>query len=282
MKKLLFLVLVIGSLFSMSSCSTVPAGAVGIKFYLLGGAKGVDYEPVGPGRYYIGVNEKLYIFPTRMQNKTWTNDEREDSPSKEGFEFQSCEGMKLDANVGIEYCIQKADVPKIFETYKRGLDEITDKVLRNATRDAFNMASSTRTAEQMYGKGKVEFMNEVSRLVKEKASDKFITITDIYLIGNIGIPKEVTKALNRKIEAKQLAEQKQNELASAEADAKKLKAKAQGEAQAILVKAQAQAKANKLINSSLTPALVEYKKILKWNGTLPQVTGGAGTLVNLK
>ncbi len=280
--KLFFILIGVISVLSMSSCSKVPAGNVGIKFYLLGGEKGVDYEPLSPGRYWIGVNEELYLFPTRMQNKTWTNDVREDSEEKEGFEFQSCEGMKLTANVGIEYNVKAVDVPPVFEMYKKGLDEITDKVLRNATRNAFNMASSTRTAEQMYGKGKIAFLSEVSKLVKQKAYEKHITVSDVYLIGNIGIPSSVTDALNMKIKANQLAEQKENELAGATADAKKVVAKAEGDAQAILTKAKAQAEANRLINASITKTLVDYEKIKKWDGKMPQVTGSGGTLVNLK
>lgn len=274
MKKLLLLLSIVLTVLSMSSCSKVPAGTVGIKFHLLGGEKGVDYDVLSPGKYWIGVNEELYLFETRTQNKTWTNDVREDSQEKEGFEFQSCEGMKLTSNIGIEYHIKDVDVPPVFETYKRGLEEITNKVLRNAARNAFNMASSTRTAEQMYGKGKIEFLAEVSRLIKDKAKEKNITVTDVYLIGNVGVPPTVTNALNKKIEANQKAEQKENELAGAIADAKKVVAEADGKAQSIIKIATAEAKANKLINASLTTTLVQYEKIKRWNGVMPQVTGG--------
>jgi prohibitin 2 len=40
------------------------------------------------------------------------------------------------------------------------------------------------------------------------------------------------------------------------------------------VKAKAQAEANKLLQESLTPLLIQNKSIDKWNGTLPQFTGG--------
>ena len=59
---------------SLAACSTVPAGHVGVKVYLLGGSKGVDSEELGVGRYWIGWNEQLYIFPTYMQNYTWTRE----------------------------------------------------------------------------------------------------------------------------------------------------------------------------------------------------------------
>lgn len=275
MKKLLFAIL-LGALFV--SCSKVPAGNVGIKFYLLGKDKGVDYEVLGPGRYWIGINEELFLFPTQRQNKVWSDDEE----GNRGFEFQSKEGMKLSANVGIEYQIEEVNVPWVFEMYKKGCEEISNIVLRNAVRDAFNKASSTRTAEQMYGEGKISFIEEVKKIATEKAAEKYIKLNDIYLLGNVGVPESVTIALNNKIKAMQEAEQRENEIRGAEAQAKKDIAKAEGEAKSLLTKAKAEAEANRIISNSLTPTLVEYEKIKQWNGILPQVQGSGASIVNLK
>lgn len=281
MKKIVLFSMFLLTIVSFSSCQKVPAGNVGIKFYLLGKNKGVDYESLSPGRYWIGINEELFLFPTYRQNKVWTDMETKESPTKEGFVFQSIEGMKLTADVGIEYQINSSDVPLIFEMYKKGCEEITNVVLRNAVRDAFSQAASTRTTECMYGEGKVEFINEVKRIATAKAAEKHIQLNDIYLLGNMGIPSGVTDALNNKIAAKQRAEQRENELREAEAQAKKDVAQAEGQAQSILVKSKAEAEANRVLSASITPTLVEYEKIKKWNGVMPQVTGGT-SIVNLK
>jgi hypothetical protein len=47
------------------------------------------------------------------------------------------------------------------------------------------------------------------------------------------------------------------------------------------VDAEGQAKANAILNASLTPTLVQWQEILKWDGKLPQVTGGASPFVSL-
>ena len=39
---------------------------------------------------------------------------------------------------------------------------------------------------------------------------------------------------------------------------------------------------NQKITSSLTPVLVEYKKVGRWNGELPHVVGGNTPLINIK
>ncbi len=276
--KLLSISILLLSLSCLISCSRVPAGNVGIKFYLLGKDKGVDYETLGPGRYWIGINEELFLFPTQRQNKVWSNDEE----GNRGFEFQSKEGMKLSANVGIEYQIEEVNVPRVFEMYKKGCEEISNIVLRNSVRDAFNKASSTRTAEQMYGEGKISFIEEVKKIATEKAAEKYIKLNDIYLLGNIGVPESVTVALNNKIKAMQEAEQRENEIRGAEAQAKKDIAIADGQAKSLLTKAKAEAEANRIIANSLTSTLVEYEKIKQWNGIMPQVVGQGASIVNLK
>jgi hypothetical protein len=58
-------------------------------------------------------------------------------------------------------------------------------------------------------------------------------------------------------------------------------ATAKGEAESILVVAQGQAKANDALSRSISPILVQYKSVEKWNGILPQVSGGAVPFVDL-
>lgn len=69
------------------------------------------------------------------------------------------------------------------------------------------------------------------------------------------------------------ADKKEKEIkANAEATEKKIKA--QAEAESIKTVADAQAEANKKLAGSITKDLVDYSKIEKWNGELPQVQGG--------
>ncbi len=56
---------------------------------------------------------------------------------------------------------------------------------------------------------------------------------------------------------------------------------AKAEAESILLRAQAQSEANEKISKSLTKELVEYEKIKKWNGELPQVTGETIPMIDL-
>ena len=70
--------------------------------------------------------------------------------------------------------------------------------------------------------------------------------------------------------------------AEADAQAKLINAKASAEARVITAKSQSEA--NDLLNKSITPTILEYNKIEKWNGKLPTTSVGSGsnTIIGLK
>lgn len=260
---------------SLAACSTVPAGHVGVKVYLLGGSKGVDSEELPVGRYWIGMNEQLYIFPTYMQNYVWTRGNNEGSQNDESISFQTVEGMSANADVGISYSLDPTKINKIFQTYRRGVDEITDTFLRNMVRDALVKEASNKPIEYIYGAGKAELMQNVQEDVQKQVADIGIKIDKIYWIGEIRLPQTVIDSINAKNAATQMAQQRQNEVAQARAEAEKKVAEAKGEADSILLRAKAQAEANRELSTSVTPELVQYKALEKWDGVLPRMTGNS-------
>lgn len=260
---------------ALSACSTVPAGHVGVKVFLLGGDKGVDSEELGVGRYWIGMNEELFIFPTYMQNYTWARSGEVGSKDDESISFQTADGMTANADVGISYSIDPTKVTTIFQTYRRGVDEITDTFLRNMVRDAMVKQASNKPIEYVYGAGKAELMASVQKDVSSQVEQLGIKIDKIYLIGEIRLPGTVIESINAKNAATQMAQQRQNEVAQAKAEADKKIEDARGTAESILRVAEAQAKANKLLASSLSPEFVQYQAITKWDGVLPKMTGSS-------
>lgn len=258
---------------TVAACSKVPAGHVGVKVYLLGGDKGVDSEELGVGRYWIGFNEELYLFPTFMQNYVWTADSRAGSETDESISFQTADGMTANADVGISYSIDPTMVTSIFQKYRRGVDEITDTFLRNMVSDALVKEASNKNIEFVYGAGKADLIAAVQKSVAEQVGPIGIKIEKIYWVGDIRLPPTVIDSINAKNVATQKAQQRQNEVAQAKAEADKKIEEARGEAESILKVAEAQAKANDLLARSITDELVRYRALEKWDGVLPRMTG---------
>lgn len=252
----------------LTACSKVPAGNVGIKVYLLGGQKGVDTEQLGPGRYWIGFNEDLYLFPTFKQNKIWTNGE---GATEGAFVFGTIDGMKVSSDVGISYRIKPGSAPKLFQDYRKGINEITDVDIRNMVASEFVTKASSRPVDVVYGAGKETLLKDVETAVRNRLDPQGIDLVALYWSGDLYLPKEVTASINSKIRATQMAQQRQNEVAQAEAEANKLRAKADGEADAKLKMAEAEAKAIQIKGDALrqNQELVSLTLAERWNGQYP-------------
>lgn len=279
-RSLMVFLLVMGGVI-LIGLSKVPAGYVGVKVYLLGQDKGVDAEVKPVGRYWIGWNEELYIFPTFQQTTSWTKEITKESPNDQSFTFQTKEGLSINADVSISYTINPEKVADLFQRYRKGVDEITDLYLRNVVRDALVQASSKRGVESIYGLGKNDLLQEVNAFVRAKMAPIGIDIDMISFVGDLRLPESVIASIDAKIVATQRAQQRENELRETKAQVEKELAitsgsvkKAKMEADALILVATGQAEANKRLAESITPQLIVYKLAETWEGKLPQVLGG--------
>jgi regulator of protease activity HflC (stomatin/prohibitin superfamily) len=272
-------VLVLGLIFLFAGLSKVPAGNVGVKFYLLGGDKGVDTKELTPGRYFIGINEELYLFPTFTQNYTWAKP-ADEYGQDESISFQTDQGLVVNADVGISYSVDPTKVSILFQKYRKGIEEITDIYLRNMVRDALVREGSVRPIESVYGSGKAELIAAVEKTVREQVAPIGIRVERLYWAGDFRLPQAVTNSINAKIQATQFAQQRANEVAAARAEAEKEIEKARGEAQSTLLRAEAEAKAIRIKGDALAenPRLVEFAAVEKWDGKMPWMVGGNGAV----
>lgn len=255
----------------LGACSKVPAGNVGVVVNLYGSEKGVSEREVGVGKYWLGWNEELFIFPTFSQNDTWQKGKDKD----ESITFQTGkDGMALNADFGITFHVDPGKVAKLFQTYRKGVDEISDIYLRNLVRDSVNERAADLTADDAYGRKKNDLLDAVESDVRKAVADKGIVIDKVYLVGEIRLPPQVRAALDLKNAAFQQTLQREQEVAKAKAEADIAIAQARGVSESILINAKAQADANRIIAQSLTPELVRYRSIDKWDGQLPKLTGG--------
>ncbi len=252
----------------------INPGYVGVVVDMLGDTKGVESKELHVGMHWIAPWKKVYEFPIFEQNDTWEGE-------RDGFNFQTCEGMAVHADIGITYHLRSSSIPILFQKYRRGMDEITDIFIRNYIRDALNKAASKTKIEDLYS-GKESFFQDIEEHVRQDMIPMGIELSRIYLIGRFNFPPTVIAALNSKIEAMQRAQQRENELREAEAEAKKQIAKAEGQARCAVLQAESEAEANELLCKSITPELIQWQAVQKWDGVLPQVTSGATPFIDLK
>lgn len=258
----------------------VAPGEVGVVVNLFGSERGAEEKELTVGYHFVAPWKNLYIFPIFEQNHQWTE--------KEGFTFQTSEGLSVHADIGITFNLIPTKVHELFCKYRRGMEEITHLFIRNNIRDAMNRSASKMKIEELYGPKKEIFFNEILAHVKLELEPLGFNISHLYIIGQFHVPNLVMEALNKKIEATQTAQQRENELREAEAQARKEIAKSEGvaksliikaksEAESMLIEAESKAKANHLIQQSITKELLESQAIQKWDGKMPEVMPANGS-----
>lgn len=282
--KLIKPILAAALVLSIAACSKVPAGNVGVKAYLLGSSKGVDTEELGPGRYYIGWNEELYLFPTFTQNYTWAKDCQDGDCTNEELGFQTVEGLAVTADVGISYHISPDKAAAIFQKYRKGVDEITDIYLRNMVRDSLVKNASSMPVETVYGAGKTRLIAQVQADVAQQTKDIGIVIEKIYWVGELRLPQTVVQSINAKIQMTQQAQQARNQVEKAKADADIKIATATGAAESLRIISEAQGNAIREKGRAISenPQVIQLTYAERWNGILPRVTGGAVPFLNVE
>lgn len=263
------------------SCQRVAPSEVGIKVYLLGSDKG-EFEKLETGRYWIGVNEELKVFPRHNVVYKWTVGEDESSPNDESFGFQDKEGLKFtDVELGIEFYIIPDSAIHIYRSYRKGVDDLVDFTIKNRVTKAFNNIGSTMSAVEIMSQ-KAHLLDTVTNIVYQQCQPDGIIIKDLFWIGNLTPPELVNVAIENKVKAEQLAQQRNNEIQTTIAEAKKKIESARGDSLSSVIRAAGEAQANKLLEDNLSEKVLLKLYLEKWDGKEPNtVIGEEGKVINM-
>jgi len=261
----------------------IDAGYVGVEINLAGTQRGAADIPIRTGwLFYSPLRTQIIEFPTFVQTVKWTRDVHEGHPINEEMGFNTKEGMQIFSDVSLSYAIEPSKVPEFYVKYRvNDLDNFTHGILRDIVRNSLNEVASTYNVEDIYGVRKAEFLQKVQDMIQGKVASVGVGIQQFGFIGAPRVPDVIAQSITAKARAIQEAERARNELAMTQAEAAKKIAEADGDAQSQISRAKGEAEANRIRQSSLTPQLLELRRleiqhamIDKWNGQLPTVQSG--------
>lgn len=268
----------------VSSCSKVEPGYVGILVNQYGKQRGVQDYPIRTGTVMVNpFTETLYKYPTFQQTVSWVKDEHEGKPVNEEISFNSKEGTQVYADVAISYAFIAEQVPEIFVEFKQDAETLTHSYIKYQVRDAFNRAGTQYSLIGIFGEDKAKMEDAAKVYLKEVLEKKGIRIDMVALQGSPRVAESVHAAIDNVIKSSQDAIAARNRVVQANAEADQARAAAKAQADNIETLANAQAAANERLAKSLSPAIIQYQAMQRWNGVLPQVSGGSSTpFINIK
>lgn len=288
MRKILIALAFVLSTTVLTGCyERVEPGNVGIIVNKLGDEKGVDQQVKGVGKYWIGWNEDLYTFPTFKQMKTYPDP----------FTFQLSDGTQIGHQLAVSYKVNPAKVTTLFQTYRKGVDGITDEDLRQRISDVLNRQANVIDTDKFIDGGKSALLDKVLATVQSEMAPNGIDLISLSWIGKPDYPETVTDSINAKVTATQKTLQRNQEVAQRTAEANMAIAEARGKAESAKLEADGAAYATmaaaKAAADSITlrgealrknPEIIQLESITKWNGALPttMIPGAATPFVTVK
>jgi regulator of protease activity HflC (stomatin/prohibitin superfamily) len=258
----ILIILLIIFIFLWSSFALVPAGHRGVVLWW----GSVEKRVMGEGlNFKVPMAERVIKVDVRVQPHPF---KEIDAASKE-YQMVKLTGM-------MNFHIDPSYVNDLYQ--KVGLD-FANKVIDPAFNDFVKEVVPIYQITEILPK-REEIRKRAMTKLGENLARYHIIVDDIYF-ANIRFSPEYEKAVEAKQVAQQQVETQRQVLFQREIEAQQKVATAKGEAESILVVAQGQAKANEALSRSISPILVQYKTIEKWNGILPQVSGGGIPLIDL-
>ena len=251
-------------------CTVVDSGEVGIKFHKwsaseqdYGGVEGTCKGWV----FYNPVTTSVFSYPTFTQRKQY-----------ETFSVNAKDASLFEMDPTIAYRINPAKACDIFTKYRVGIKDLEEGYIRTCIYEAYRTCGNQYTSDSLMS-NRANFERDVrSRLEKSLMAEGFIVEE---FTSKITPPKSLVAMIDAKNTAIQSALKAENEVKEAEANAKIAVAKAEGKAKAMKIKADAEAYYNTTIAASLSPMIVQEDLIEKWDGTMPQIVGGSGMIMDI-
>lgn len=244
----------------LSSVAIVPAGHRGV--LMKWGA--VVQIPLGEGLHFITpIYEKVEPMDVRTQKYQYDAD----AASKD---LQS-----VISTIAVNYHIDPSQASLIYQTIGK---DYQDRVIAPAIEESVKASTARFTSEELITK-----REDAKSSIKEEVEgrlEQYYMIVETVSIVNFKFSPQFDAAIESKVTAEQNALTAQRKLEQIKFEADQKRAEAQGEADAKLAVATAEAKSIEIQGEALrkNPEVIQLKAIQTWNGALPNIMLGGGTV----
>ena len=277
--------------FVFASWRNIRPGYVGIVFDKA--SHDVTASALEPGWAFINpFTQSIQEYPITIQTYEMVLKGNEGVVAgDDSIKIQSNEGQQLNLDVVIQYQVIRDRAGQLYQDWGGAdISIVEDRVVRQYTRTQVPAIAAGYTWEQVVSSQRAEMTTKITEVLRTEFDRRHLNLIS-FGIREVHLPETLQQALNNKIQAQQQAEQQKYQLEQArikadqdkvvaQGQAQAIQAQAEGEAAATRIRADAQSEANLKLAASLTPALIQYEQLQRWDGKLPLFTGGATPLIN--
>lgn len=183
--------------------------------------------------------------------------------------------QQVTTNVALNYHLDPARVGETFQTVGT-LQAVSERIILPAVQESVKAATALYTAEELVSR-RQEVRDQIRAQLRERLTRNGVVV-DEFSIVNFAFSREFSNAIEAKTTAEQLKLKALRDLERIRIEAEQKISSARAEAEAL-----------RLQKEIVTENLIELRKIEmqqraieKWDGRLPQVTGGATPFIDLK
>ena len=264
-----------------SSWTLISPGYVGVMFNQWTG--GLHTVPQGLA-WKTPFVTTVQSYPIALRTYTMVKKAEEGSSNgDDSLDLPTREGQHIRQDLSVTYNTSETKAANVFRAFKGAdIGDVENTFIRRTIITAAQNVAGGMSLTELISTQRDKLQDEIQKVLTVELDKMGFTLDKVNL-GASHLPQSVETAMQEKMKLQQEAQQAEYTLQKNQTLAKAKKAEAEGDAAAIRVKADAQAYANKQLQVTLTPLLIEQMKIQKWDGTLPQIMGaGAVPIMNFK
>lgn len=263
-----------------SSYSVIEPGYTGVIFNIWTGS--LRTVPQGLAARVPWVT-RVQSYPTAL--RTYTMVERAGEGSSQGddsLDLPTREGQHIRQDLSVTYNTSEDRAADVFRTFRgQDIEDIESSFIRRTIITVAQNAAGQMSLSEVISSKRDDLQTTIQENLSKELKKMGFTLDKVNM-GASHLPPALEQQMQQKMAAQQQAQQAEYELQKQQMLAKAAVAKAEGEAQSVLVRAKAESEANRMLQNSVTPAIIQNKTIEKWDGVLPQVTGGTIPILDLK
>ena len=223
-----------------------------------------DEQVFDPGIHFrIPLAQTMHLMDVRLQK----GEGEGDAASKD---LQS-----VHTRIAINYHLNPTQVVNVFKGIGPSTDIAADRIIIPAAQEAVKAVTARFTAEELISR-RTEVRDAIGALLREKMQRHGLVL-DEFAIVNFAFSRSFSEAIEAKVKAEQEKLKAERDLQRIEVEAKQKVASAKAEADALALQRQ-----------QVTAELLQLRKIenerdaiRKWDGKLPQVTGGTVPVIQV-